>query len=254
MGETAGLFVWSESELWAYSQEHSCCAREYFEKTECREHSWGQVIFAIHPSAIQLVGIDVVGVLSKKNFKRHQRHCLALHLDKKLKDRQCFPLDTVELADGVYKHWVGVCDGSALLTCWEWLYGKLQKKPEVVAPVLWLKSAWETSLNCRYSDVVILHHEGDAMILMIYRNDQFVFYESFIVNSDFLVVFLQRWNYLIDERVVEMTDQLLIVKKEGHFLGNMTEYLSWCGGVNVMKVAANEKHSSIFLSAAWRGL
>ena len=254
MDEKAGLFVWGESDLWVYCQGRSCCAREYFEKRAYREHPWGQAIVAIHPGAIQLVAIDVVGVLSNKHFRRHQRHCLALHLDKKLEGQQCFALDTVELADGVYKHWVGVCDGSALLTCWEWLYRKLQKKPEVVAPVLWLKSAWETSLNCHYSDVVILHHEGQTMVLMVYRNDQLVFYQSFVIDSDFPALFLKRWSYLVDESVVEMSDQLLIVKNEKASFGDIRAHLSWGGGVDIMEVSADEKHSSIFLSAAWRGI
>jgi hypothetical protein len=251
MDEKKRLLVWGEREPSVYYEGRDYGSLAYVGKKKDRDCSWDRVILAIHPSAMELVSIDVVGTLSQKHFRRHRRHCLALHLGKKLKDQLCFDLGVVGLPGGVFRHWVGVCDGFALLRSWEELYSKFRKKPEIVVPAWSLKLAWEFSVKQRYPNLVILHHEGDVMILLIYSQNKLVFYQSFMVDDNFLNVFLQKWSHLDEEKVIEMPDQLLIVKKERAAFKDILDHFSWCGARNIIEVAADEKHSSLFLSAAW---
>jgi hypothetical protein len=257
VGDKALVLVWDGREPWVYGclrkeagheVVYACKAQAYLAEKRPRSCQLGRVAIGLHPAAMELVSVDVAGVLSKPDFKRHKLRCLAASLGEKVKGRQCFSLGTSELPSGVCKHWVAAFTPQPVWKWWDKLYGRLGKKPEVVVSALWLKQHLE-SLGYVYAHVAILHRENNVVIWMVYYHDQLVLYHKFSLTAAPTDLFLQKWNNLLNDNTLILPEQLLVVNRSG----GVFERLPWDGVTTHVAVGSGKRHSTAFVLASLGG-
>ena len=241
------VLAWDDFEPWVYgcrqlATKHevtvACAGRDFLAKKQALR-DFERVVIAIHPRALQLVSINVVGTLSKRDFKRHKRHCLAASLDKKARGQQCFSLATAQLANSVCKHWVGAFDVSRLLVWWEQLYRCFRIKPTVVVPVLQLKTCLEKERGLHYPDVALLLQEQDLMALLIYRYNQLVFYCRFSNDAGFT----EQWQVVLEGLEFELPKRILVFQQSERVGEELISALSWSGKVESIEAEVDLRHN-----------
>lgn len=254
------ILFWDGLQPWIYAFDESgglsfsCQPDSYRQQSRLQGFKPDRVVIAVDSTDLQLLSIDAVGSINRADLSKHKQQCLLSSLGEKMKEQSCLSLGAVELDDGLSRHWVASFDTNVVIDWWEWLHKSTGRRPQVVIPILQLRSIVNGLCVQLQEDQVILHVDNRRVIALIYWRGQLCYYRKFSLQEVNFNVFLQQWRHFQIGKEVEMPQHLLVVKTGSANFDAYSVISAWAGLAEVVVSDLSWKHCSFLVTAAREAL